>query len=94
MLYEVITQFAVKKYTGFEDKMQVVALLGAGAVIGEGSITEGHSRTATIVAVEGSEVFELSQKEYAAIKTDFPEIALKMLEHNIKISGLRRNNFV
>lgn len=91
MFYVVFGRFAVKKNTGFEDKMQVVALLETGSIIGEGAIVEEHPRTVTIVAVDKSEVLELSQKDYADIKAESPGIALKLIEYNSKISALRLN---
>lgn len=89
VFYVVSGQFAVKKFTGFEEKMQVVALLSSGAVIGENGILENHRRTATVVAVEQCEVVELSRDHYEAIKNESPELALKLVEYSIKISGLR-----
>lgn len=82
-------QFAVKTFTGFEGKMQVVALLDEGTVVGESGVFDGAERSASLVAVKASSVLELRKDTYDEIKAAHPAIAVKILEHTLKLSSLR-----
>lgn len=84
-------ELAVKKHTGFEDKMQVVALLGAGAVVGEGNFFRGKRRTATLTATMDSEIYSISREKYADLKKSNPETALALCEYCVSVSGMRLN---
>lgn len=82
-------EVAVKKYTGFEGKMQVVALLGDGALVGEGSFFKGTERTATVVATRPTQLFVFSRQDYKKFRQEDADGAISFCEHCVHISGIR-----
>lgn len=80
---------AVHKYTGFQDKMQVVALLDPGAVVGEAGILPGHTRNTKVIAIVDSRLSCLDKKDFFTFLTEFPIDASKFLEHLFSIVSLR-----
>ncbi len=80
---------AVKKFTGFEDRMQVVALLGQGAVIGENSWFPERKRTTTVIAVEDSLLGVLSVGNLRRIKDNDYGLFCRLIEKFLEISGKR-----
>lgn len=73
-------RIAVRKKTGFGDRMQVVALLGPGAPIGEGGLLVGQARSATLSAVTDSRLLALSRQSFDALSTTDPALALKVVK--------------
>jgi len=79
-LFLVAGKFAVQQATDFVGKSQVVGLLDPGAPVGEAGLLQQQERVSTVVAVEESEVLELSQADFVQIKKDSPELAFKIME--------------
>ncbi len=82
-------RLAVKTNTGFDNKMQVVALLGQGAIVGEGGILEERCRNTTIVAVEDTDLIGLSKSKFQVLETDHPQIVIKLLKRLLSVTTLR-----
>lgn len=82
-------RIAVQKYTGFGDRMQVVALLDSGAPIGESGLLAGKSRGATLTAVVDSRLLVLSRQAFVEISTNSPSLAVKILTWLMGILALR-----
>jgi CRP/FNR family transcriptional regulator, cyclic AMP receptor protein len=72
-------RMAVQKPTGFGGRMQVVALLDAGAPIGEIGILDTEVRGATLVAVSDSHLLILSAHKFAEIISADPILSVKVL---------------
>lgn len=69
--------------------MQVVALLGPGAVVGEKGVLEKQQREATLVAVVDSLLYRLPRSEFAKLAVEYPKTGLKILEWLLSRSSLR-----
>ncbi len=82
-------RLAVQVMTGFGNKMQVVALLEQGAVVGEGGVIENQNRNTTIVAIENSKLIGLSQKSLYELEKDHPEIIIKLIKHLLAVTNMR-----
>ena len=80
---------AVYKTTGFHQKMQVIALLDPGTVVGEAALLQSQVRKTRITAIEESRLFCLERKDFLRFQKAFPENALRFLEHLLTIVSLR-----
>ncbi|KJR96521.1 MAG: hypothetical protein VR65_27620 [Desulfobulbaceae bacterium BRH_c16a] len=80
-LYLIVSgRIAVRKKTGFGDRMQVVALLDPGAPVGEGGLLPGHLRGATLTAVADSRLLALSRQSFDELSAADPALALKLVK--------------
>ena len=74
----------------------ILAILGEGEFFGEMAILDGHTRSATVVTIDDSELFVLSQNDIIQLLHDFPAIAISLLKEfavrlrkaNTQIKGL------
>lgn len=82
-------QMAVLKPTSFEGKMQVVALLGRGAPVGEGALVDANVRNSLVSAVGNSELLGLSKERFVKIQDQSPFLAVKALRWLLGKVGLR-----
>jgi CRP-like cAMP-binding protein len=82
-------RLAVRKQTGFADKMQVVALLDPGAPVGEGAIFAGQVHEATVAAIEDSRLVSFPGKKLDAFRDRYPALAWKIINRLLFISHLR-----
>ncbi len=80
---------AVYKYTGFLEKMQVIALLDPGAVVGEAAFIQHHVRSTRVTAIEESRLFCLAKKDFVIFQKQFPKGAAAFLEYLFSIVSLR-----
>jgi len=80
---------AVHKKTGFQEKMQVIALLDPGAVVGEGALLDGHIRATRVRAIKDSSLLALSRSDFAVFQHQHPLSALLFLEFLLGIVSLR-----
>lgn len=80
---------AVYKLTGFLQKMQVIALLDPGAVVGEAALLQSHVRNTRIITIEESRLFCLERRDFLGFQKGFPESALRFLEYLLAIATLR-----
>lgn len=82
-------RLSVQKKTGFHHKMQVVALLEPGAVVGEAGLLADHVHGVSVRAIEESHLFCLGRQEMEAMERTDSQLALRLLKHFLLISGLR-----
>jgi CRP-like cAMP-binding protein len=80
---------AVQKNTGFAEKMQVVALLDAGAPVGEGAAVTGQRRGATVVAIENCRLFSIEGQELETLRRSNPNLAWKIMTKLLHVAHLR-----
>lgn len=82
-------RLSVHKFTGFQEKLQVIALLDPGAIIGEAALLQNHVRQTRIVAIEDCRLFCLNRKDFDRLKDHSGELASRFLEHILFIVTLR-----
>ncbi len=82
-------RIAVRKRTGFGDRMQVVALLDPGAPIGEDGLIDGRDRGATLTAVAESHLLMLSRQVFDEVVSTDSATALKLLKWLLERVSLR-----
>ncbi len=80
---------AVHKFTGFLEKMQVIALLDPGSVIGEAALLGDHHRKIRATAIGESLLFCLSRNDFILFRKQFPESAFDFLEYLLLTVGVR-----
>lgn len=89
-LYFVKTgRLAVQKETGFEKRLQVVALLSGGAIVGEGALLEQKMRTSTVLAIENCEVIVLKAASLSQLAEKEPKLFVRLLKYCLHISSIR-----
>lgn len=82
-------RLSVHKYTGFQEKLQVIALLDPGAIIGEAAILQGHVHQTRVVAIEDCRIYCLNRKDFKRLKDQSSELSSHFLEHILSIVTLR-----
>ncbi|MEN8256605.1 MAG: cyclic nucleotide-binding domain-containing protein [Thermodesulfobacteriota bacterium] len=82
-------KMAIKKETSFPGKFVLVALLEGGSLVGEISVVEANLRTATVVAMEESEVLILTHAKSEQLLTENPLLAIKLLKKIVRVLGAR-----
>ncbi len=77
--------------TGFEEKVQVVALLEPGAVVGEKAIIagDGGKRSMTITAIEDTRLLFLSLETFASLEKNAPDLAMILVKSLLRASSHR-----
>lgn len=90
IVYFLVTgRLAVRKNTGFAEKMQVVALLDPGAPVGEGAIFPGRVHSATVVAVEDCRLVALDGTGLDGLAAKNPVLAWKIIHRLLYVTSLR-----
>jgi CRP-like cAMP-binding protein len=90
MVYFLVTgRLAVRKSTGFAEKMQVVALLDPGAPVGEGAVFPGQVHDSTVVAVEESRLVALPGERLQGLAEEKPGLAWKIITRLLLVAHLR-----
>ncbi len=79
----------VHKYTGFLEKMQMIAILDPGAVVGEAALLQYHARNTRVTAIVESRLSCLERKDFSSFQKQFPESAFCFLEYLFSIASLR-----
>lgn len=82
-------RLAVRKKTGFAEKMQVVALLDPGAPVGEGAIFPGRVHSATVVAIEDCRLVALVGTDLEDLAAENPVLAWKIIKRLLYVAHLR-----
>jgi len=62
-----------------EGKEVILAILGAGEFFGDMSLLDSKPRSATIIAIEETEVSSISRKEFHALIHEHPQMAVKLM---------------
>ncbi|RJQ44368.1 MAG: cyclic nucleotide-binding domain-containing protein [Nitrospiraceae bacterium] len=80
----------LKKDTEFEGRQIVIALVRKGSFVGEiALVDEKHTRSATAVALENSEMIIMRRKALDAIVDKYPIIAVKILKGLNQVMAVR-----
>jgi len=67
---------------------RVLSKLGPGQFFGEMSLLDGQPRSADVVALEQSRCLALTSWNFNSIVSDYPKIALKMLQESVRRSRI------
>lgn len=67
---------------------RVLSKLGPGQFFGEMSLLDGQPRLADVVALEPSTCLALTSWNFNSIISDYPKIALKMLQESVRRSRM------
>ncbi|MGW8194149.1 MAG: cyclic nucleotide-binding domain-containing protein, partial [Desulforhopalus sp.] len=89
MYFVVSGRVAVQNSTGFGERMQVVALLDAGAPVGEQGILGHVKRGSTVVAVKDSELLVLTRSAFEALVGENSLLAASFLQYLLGRVALR-----
>jgi CRP/FNR family transcriptional regulator/CRP/FNR family cyclic AMP-dependent transcriptional regulator len=79
----------VKKQTDFHEKQIVLAILSKGSFVGELSMVDRQPRSATVVALEDSEMIILRRDALDSFMQKYPEIGVKVLKGIIQVMSIR-----
>jgi CRP/FNR family cyclic AMP-dependent transcriptional regulator len=79
----------VKKHTEFRGKQVIIALLTKGALVGELSIFDRHSRSATVEAEEKTTMLIIRNDKLEALMQEHPCTGIKILKGLLRILSLR-----
>lgn len=79
----------VKKQTEFKGNQLIIAILGKGSMVGELSIFDKHKRSATVEAVEDTELLILKNDSINSLIDQYPHTGAKLLKGFIRILSLR-----
>ena len=79
----------VKKQTDYKDKKIVIALLNKGSFVGEMSLVDEKQRSATVVAVEPTEIVIFKNESLDSLVNGHPQIAIKILKGLNKVLAVR-----
>jgi CRP-like cAMP-binding protein len=83
-------KLAVKKQTGFPGRFTLLAILDRGAMIGEISAVDRGLRTATVVAMQKTELLLLTCDNLEKILREQPALGVKLLKRIIQVLNLRQ----
>ena len=82
-------RLAVHKFTGFQEKMQVVALLDNATVVSESALLTNAGHTTKVTAIESSLLYCLTQEKYHLLQKENPELAARFLGYLLRVVSLR-----
>ncbi len=82
-------RLAIKKETTFPGKFVLVAILEGGSLVGELSVVESAPRTATVVAMEESEILILPHLKAQKLLEENPHLGMELLKNVISVLGTR-----
>lgn len=83
-------KLAVKKETNFPGRFTLVAILDRGAMVGEISAVDRGLRTATVVAMQKTEMLLLTCDNLEKMLTEQPALGVKLLKRIIHVLSLRQ----
>ncbi len=76
----VITRGEVKLSAMSTDGKEIIfGILGAGEIFGELSILDGRYRSATVTAIEPTELIIITQRDFIPFLKRYPEVAIRLL---------------
>lgn len=82
-------RLSVHKKTGFHRKMQVLAILEPGAMVGEAGLLAGHVRGVSVRGIEKSRLFCLGSQDLEALEHTDSQLVIQLLKRSLWISSLR-----
>jgi CRP-like cAMP-binding protein len=83
-------KLAVKKETKFPGRFTLVAILDRGAMVGEISAVDRGLRTATVVAMQNTEMLLLTCDNLEKMLAEKPALGVKLLKRIIHVLSLRQ----
>lgn len=83
-------KLAVKKETNFPGRFALLAILDRGAMVGEISAVDRGLRTATVVAMQKTEMLLLTCDNLERMLTEKPALGVKLLKRIIHVLSLRQ----
>lgn len=78
-----------KKQTEFQNNQIVLALLGRGSLVGELAMIDEDTRSASVVAVEDSDVVVLRRAALESMLGEYPYIGIKLYKGICRILSIR-----
>ncbi len=82
-------RLSVLKKTGFHRKMQIVAILEPGAIVGEAGLLVGHIHKTSIRSIEEAHLFCLKRQDIEALEHTDPQLVVQLLKRLLQVSSLR-----
>ncbi|OQX09345.1 MAG: hypothetical protein BWK76_22405 [Desulfobulbaceae bacterium A2] len=82
-------RLAVRKPTEFPGRWQTIALLDAGAVVGERGVLDHGQHGSTVVALEETRLLLLAHDGFVQLTHGAPGIAIAILRHLLSVTSLR-----
>lgn len=79
----------IKKETEFQGKQIVLAKMGRGSCLGELALFDQRPRSATVEALEDTELLTLDRKSMDKFIEDYPTLGIKVLKGLSRILSLR-----
>lgn len=83
-------KLAVKKETNFPGRFTLLAILDRGAMVGEISAVDRGLRTATVVAMQKTEMLLLTCDNLEKMLAEKPALGVKLLKRIIHVLSLRQ----
>lgn len=81
-----------KKKTELQGRQVVLAVLGKGSFAGELSLLDERPRSATVEALEDSELIILKKEALDSIIRKYPEIGVKIIRRISRVVSIRARN--
>ncbi|HEY9166225.1 MAG TPA: Crp/Fnr family transcriptional regulator [Candidatus Kryptonia bacterium] len=66
---------------GDDGREVILSVLGPSDIFGEMALLDGEARSASVVALDNSELFMLHRKDFLALLHEYPTIAISLLRH-------------
>lgn len=82
-------RLSVQKQTGFHRKMQVVAILEPGTLLGEAGVLAGHVHGVSVRAIEPSHLYCLDCQKIESLERTDPQLIIQLFKRLVLISSLR-----
>jgi CRP/FNR family cyclic AMP-dependent transcriptional regulator len=79
----------IKKETEFKGKQIVLAKMGRGSCLGELALFDQQPRSATVEALEDTELLTLDRKSMDKFIEDYPALGIKVLKGLSRVLSLR-----
>jgi signal-transduction protein with cAMP-binding, CBS, and nucleotidyltransferase domain len=89
LFFLLVGNLAVHKFTGFLEKMQVIALLDSGAGVGAAALLTGHLRAPRVTASSAPTLLCLRKDDFEMFRKKFPDSGLRFLEYLFSMVSLR-----
>ncbi|MBN1232493.1 MAG: cyclic nucleotide-binding domain-containing protein [Candidatus Coatesbacteria bacterium] len=76
------------------DEPETISFLNRGAIVGEMAMINGHTRSASVVAIWKADLLFLSNDAFKMLEEENPKLTVKILKSLIRILSERvRNNY-
>jgi len=82
-------RLSVQKQTGFHRKMQVVAILEPGTLLGEAGVLADHVHGVSVRAIEPSHLYRLDCQKIEVLERTDPQLVIQLFKRLLLIGSLR-----